>query len=168
MNLEKIQQEVDKLIKGPLVERLRSSLKPFYRVLLVGNGGSNTIASHIAVDYVKFLGKQAMACTDAAFITATANDEGVENVFAKFVETHENRGTVVILISSSGNSENIIRAAKCCADRLVPFIILSGFNKHNRLSEFKNKALLSYWVDSDSYGVVENMHQIFLHAVVVN
>ena len=76
-------------------------------VLLIGNGGSNAIASHISVDYIKFLNKQSIAFSDPAMLTAFMNDEGVQNAYSEFISKMSNKDTLVILISSSGNSQNI-------------------------------------------------------------
>lgn len=168
MNLSNLQVEITRLVLSGDKDHLGRIIQPFSKVLLIGNGGSNAVATHIATDYIKFLGKEALACTDPTFITATANDEGVENIFAKFVAVNADKNTLVILISSSGNSENIIRAAKYCVQMYIPFVGLSGFKEENRLNAMRNESVFSYWVDSESYGVVENMHQILLHSVVRN
>ena len=72
----------------------------------------------------------------------------------------------MILISSSGNSENIYQCAKYCKKNSLSFILLTGFSEHNRIKrDFSKYALLNYWVNSNDYGVVECMHQTFLHMV---
>jgi D-sedoheptulose 7-phosphate isomerase len=72
-----------------------------------------------------------------------------------------------ILISSSGNSENIARCARHCIVEEIPFISLSGFSSDNKLKTLSDKtALINFWVDSTDYGVVECTHEIFLHSII--
>ena len=102
-------------------------------------------------------------------LTAFMNDEGVQNAYSEFISKMSNKDTLVILISSSGNSQNIFNAAKFCVQNNIKFVILTGFSKDNSVrSCFKDSAQLEYWVDSNSYGVVECVHQIFLHAIIKN
>jgi len=151
------------------IETLRSLVEESAKVVLVGNGGSNAIASHIMVDYNKFLRKPTVCPTDASMLTAYTNDYGVDNTFVKYLEDVVINNSLVVLISSSGNSQNIFNAAKFCVENNIKFVILTGFNKDNLVrSCFKDSAQLDYWVDSNSYGVVECVHQIFLHAIIKN
>lgn len=136
-------------------------------ILIMGNGGSNAISAHIAEDYTKALGKRATAFTDGARLTCYANDYGYEFAFAQFVKEFSTNKSLVILISSSGNSSNILRCAEHCVASNTPFIVLTGFNPENRLrKEYGSKALLEFWVDSKDYGVVECLHEIILHSVI--
>ena len=70
----------------------------------------------------------------------------------------------MILISSSGNSDNIINSAKFCDTNNIKYVTLTGFNKDNKLNQFKSN--LNYWVDSKDYGIVECAHLIFLHSII--
>lgn len=151
------------------IERLRSLIKESDKVVLVGNGGSNAIASHIMVDYNKFLNKPTVCPTDASMLTAYTNDYGVDNAFVKYLEDVVVDNSLVILISSSGNSENIVKCANFCCRNKVKYVLLTGFDEDNRVRDFyKLPASLDFWVNSQSYGVVECVHQIFLHSVVDN
>ena len=93
----------------------------------------------------------------------------MEDAYAKFIQdfydTREN-GTFVILISSSGNSENIVRSARMCESLGLQYAILTGFDENNRLREHSSNSALDIWVDSHDYGVVECAHQVFLHTIV--
>lgn len=167
MDLNKLKVEIDniKLVK----ENLKSLVGNFKKIIIIGNGGSNAIASHISVDYTKFLKKQAISFSDAPRLTAYINDYGRDEAYkqfiSEFVDIH-NQDTLVILISSSGNSMNIVNAAYYCQQYFIPFITLSGFDKLNKLNS--TKADFSYWVDSKSYGIVECAHEILLHSIVDN
>lgn len=133
-------------------------------VIILGNGGSNSIASHISQDYTKKLGKRAVAFSDPSRLTCYINDYGMENAYVKFLEHFSQPGHLIILISSSGESPNILNAAEFCVKSSLPLITLSGFSESNTLrTKYGQYSLLDFWVDSSDYGVVENIHQIILH-----
>ncbi len=135
-------------------------------IMLLGNGGSNTIASHIGNDYAKVCKKNVLTFSDSGRITAYANDYGYDLAYVNFIKDFENLSPLVILISSSGNSRNIVNAANYCIDQNLSFISLSGFDKSNYLNVVgARKGLLNFYVESNSYGVVECVHQIILHTV---
>tara|TARA_Y100000593_G_C4318040_1_gene342033 strand:- start:2647 stop:3159 length:513 start_codon:yes stop_codon:yes gene_type:complete len=168
MNLNKFKNLVQN-IEIDKINTLLYILNQYNGVIIIGNGGSNAIASHIAVDYTKFLGKRCQAFTDASMLTCFFNDEGVDNAYKEYLSNFVQDDTAVILISSSGNSKNIIKAAEYCDSKNVPFITLTGFSPNNTVRKKYNNSknnLLDIWVDSNSYAVVECMHMIYLHAVV--
>ena len=132
--------------------------------MLVGNGGSAAIASHIAVDLSKNAGIRATAFNDASALTCLANDYGYEDVFRKQVLYHGARGDVLVAISSSGKSPNILRAAET-ANNIMPVFTFSGFEADNPLRQMGD---LNFYVPSNSYGLVETAHQLLLHYVVDN
>ena len=137
------------------------------QVIMIGNGGSNSICSHISQDYTKQLKKKAFTFSDPSRLTCYINDYGTAAAYAKFLEEFYLPKTLIILISSSGESDNILRCAKYCVDNRAKFVILSGFDINNSLrSAYSYDADLELWVDSEDYGVVENTHQAFLHAIV--
>lgn len=136
-------------------------------IIILGNGGSNAISSHIAEDYTKALGKKSICFSDAARLTCYSNDYGYENAFVQFLKEFSTNNSLVILISSSGNSVNILKCAEYCKTKNIQYIILSGFDKNNKLnSEHTESALLSFWIDSKDYGVVECAHEIILHSII--
>lgn len=131
------------------------------QVFVVGNGGSAATASHIATDWSKTAqrhGRRLMRCmslTDnVSYLTAIANDMGYENVFARQLENFLRRGDVVILVSGSGNSPNVIKAATFAKKRGALTIGMTGFTggKLRRLVD------ICLHVDSDQYGVIEDLH----------
>jgi D-sedoheptulose 7-phosphate isomerase len=168
MNLVETNKAIS-LISQKDRDLLLSSINSANQIILIGNGGSNAIASHIAVDYIKFLSKKSLAFSDASMLTASMNDYGTENAYAKYIDSYKDNNTLVILISSSGNSLNIYNAAKYCYENNIKFILLTGFDSDNKTrKEFSTHAILDYWIDSHSYGVVECVHQIFLHSIIDN
>jgi D-sedoheptulose 7-phosphate isomerase len=135
-------------------------------ILILGNGGSNSVASHISQDYSKKLGIKSLSFSDPSRLTCYINDYGMEWAYIKFVEDFYVDETLVILISSSGNSKNITNLADYCVANSIDFITLSGFSKENNLNSYSDKAVLSFWVDSCDYGVVEITHESILHSIV--
>jgi len=168
MDLKKTAEEVGKITQE-MTRKLFDAVMYSNQILLIGNGGSNAIASHIAVDYIKFLKKRSLSFSDAPMITAYMNDYSVEMAYANFVNDHLQDNTLVILISSSGNSDNVVKAAEYCDSYGVDYIILTGFEPDNKLrANHADNAIIDYWIDSNSYGVVECVHQIFLHSIIDN
>jgi D-sedoheptulose 7-phosphate isomerase len=145
-------------------DKFYRSFKEYNKIIIMGNGGSNAIASHISQDYIKQCKKKSFAFSDPSMLTCFINDYGMENAYSKFLENFADKETLVILISSSGNSQNILNCAKFCLEKNINFGILTGFDVDNKLrNTYKSNALFDYYVNSHDYGVVECMHQVFLH-----
>ena len=132
------------------------------KVILTGNGGSSAIASHISVDLNKAVGIKSMNFNEYDLITCLSNDFGYENWVAKALDYHLDKNDLTIIISSSGNSQNLINAAKLIRKRKNKLVTLTGFSKKNKLSKYSS---LSLWVDSKAYNIVENTHQLWLTLV---
>lgn len=146
------------------VNMCRPMLRVSGRVIFVGNGGSSAIASHMAIDYAKNGGMRALALNDPAALTCIANDYSYEEVFSKQLELHgANTQDMIVLISSSGRSKNIIKAADWAMRRGCGLITLSGFDRDNPLSLM---GILNFWIDSHDYGVVEICHLAILHTMI--
>ena len=143
--------------------------KAFYthnRIIILGNGGSNSVASHISQDYMKFHNKKVSILSDPSMITMLTNDFGYEFAYQKFLEYYVEKDTLVIIMSSGGESDNMLNCVQWCEDNKVSYGILTGFEPNNTMRMNSNAALWNYYIDSSSYGVVECVHQIFLHGVV--
>lgn len=134
------------------------------KVIVLGNGGSSAIASHITQDYTKKLKKRSFTFSDPSRLTCYINDYGMDRAYAQFLSEFVDISTLVILISSSGNSQNILNCADLCRSLNLKYVIMTGFNENNSLRENHSlSAALDIWVDSKDYGVVECIHQILLH-----
>jgi D-sedoheptulose 7-phosphate isomerase len=133
------------------------------RIIIAGNGGSASIASHICVDFAKELSIKAVNFNEANLITCFANDFGYENWLKKALEIYTQKNDLVFLISSSGNSPNIINAAKYLRSKRIGLITLSGFNKNNKLKKIGN---INLWCNSDLYNFVEMAHYVWLVSIV--
>lgn len=141
------------------VERARGGRK----LMFVGNGASAAIASHQSVDYWKTGGVRAMAFNDPALLTCVGNDHGYARVFEKPVEMFADRGDVLVAISSSGRSENILAAARAARKRDCRVVTLSGFDPANPLRGLGD---LNFYVPAKSYGHVEIAHLAILHGIL--
>ena len=133
------------------------------KVIIEGNGGSAAIASHLTVDLTKSLGIRAICFNEAGLITCFANDFGYQDWLEKAIDYYADEGDLVVLISSSGESKNMINAARKCRASALGLKTLSGFSADNALRKTGD---LNFWVDSDIYNVVETTHQTWLLATV--
>jgi len=132
-------------------------------VYFVGNGGSAGIASHFSNDLMKALKIASLTFYDSNLMTCLSNDLGYENVFSYPLERVIKQNDLLIAISSSGKSQNIVKAAQVAKDRNVPIITFTGFNAQNPLRCMGN---INYWVNEADYGLVETTHFFLLHALV--
>ena len=143
--------------------------KAFYthnRIIILGNGGSNSVASHISQDYMKFHNKKVSILSDPSMITMLTNDFGYDWAYQKFLEYYVEIDTLVIIMSSGGESENMINCLNWCEENKVSYGVLTGFKDDNTIRNTAKNSLWNYYINSNSYGVVECVHQIFLHGVV--
>lgn len=145
-----------------LTVKMIRSIGKRHKVILVGNGGSAAIASHLAVDFWKNGGVRATAFNDASLLTCISNDFGYEHVFEKPIEAFADPGDVLIAISSSGRSESILRAVKAARERRVEVVTMSGFKRDNPL---RSKGGVNFYVPADDYGPVEITHLALGHAL---
>jgi D-sedoheptulose 7-phosphate isomerase len=160
---------VNKLVGEHLDEEYQkyyAAYEAHQKFILIGNGGSNSAAGHIAQDMTKRGGKRAVAFTDASMLTCFMNDFGVEQAYAKFLEYYADSDTFVIVISSSGESPNIIEAVRWCQENKLNYGSLTGFGDRNTVRTMSTDATFNYYIPTRSYGVAECLHQIFLHGVV--
>jgi len=162
--------EISEAIKSANLELFRDMLTYIQQVkaskgkiILVGNGGSAAMASHVAVDLTKNCGIRAINFNEADLITCLANDFGYELWVEKALSYYADPNDLLILISSSGQSKNIINAAIYANKNNIKTITFSGFTKDNPLNTLGN---LNFWVNSLDYNVVEMTHHIWLLAIV--
>ena len=146
----------DQMIK--MKEMLLGIKKNGKKVIIAGNGGSAAMASHVAVDFTKQGGIRTVNFNEYDLITCFANDYGYENWVAKALEFYADKGDLVILISSSGSSQNMLNAVKTAKSMDLSIITFTGFMKGNFL---KKEGELNFWVDSKAYNIIENTHLIW-------
>ncbi len=132
-------------------------------VYVVGNGGSAGIASHFCTDLLRTLEIAAATLSDSNILTCFANDFGYENVYKFPLLRNLRSHDLLVVISSSGKSPNIIEAAKVAKEKRTSIISLTGFSPNNPLRRLGD---LNFWLDSYDYGLVETGHFFLLHTIV--
>jgi D-sedoheptulose 7-phosphate isomerase len=143
-------------------ELLRQTKEKGGRILIAGNGGSAAIAGHAAIDFTKAAGIASLCFNEASLITCLSNDYGYEHWIQKALEFYAGAGDLVILISSSGRSPNMLRAAGKAREMGLPLVTFTGFDPDNPL---RAEGKINFWIGSRSYNLVENVHQIWLLAI---
>lgn len=133
------------------------------KVILIGNGGSSAIASHLAIDLCKNHGVRAISLNDFPAITCLSNDFGWDHVFVKQLEYHSREGDCVVCISSSGKSMNIRNAAVFAREHGCEVFTFTGMMEANAL---RNLGHVNYYVPALDYGIVELAHATLLHSLV--
>jgi D-sedoheptulose 7-phosphate isomerase len=130
------------------------------KVIFIGNGGSAAIASHMAIDYWKNGKIKATSFNDGSLLTCLSNDYGYKHVFEKPIEVFAEPGDVLIAISSSGKSENILNGVKAARKKEVKVLTFSGFSDDNPL---KTMGDLNFYVPAKAYSHVELIHETIIH-----
>ena len=147
-------------------EKYQRAFNEYRRIVVLGNGGSSAVASHVSQDYMKFQGKKVSILSDPSMITMLTNEFGYDNAYQKFLEYYVEDDTLVVLMSSGGESRNILNCLDWCEGNEIPYGVLTGFNPQNSIRLQAHNSLWNYHIKSESYGVIECVHQIFLHGVV--
>ena len=133
------------------------------KTFFIGNGGSAAIASHVAIDYMKTGDFRTTCFTDAAMLTCFANDFGYERVYAEPVRRLASQADVLVAVSSSGRSRNILNAVAEAKQLQMPVITFSGFDEDNDL---RPAGVLNFYVRSNNYRVVEAVHMALLDSML--
>lgn len=130
----------------------------------VGNGGSSALCSHLSQDVLNKLKIRSLVINDPALLTCMANDFGYENVYVRPLELLTRTGDLLIAVSSSGKSRNILACAELAKRKGMRLIALSGFDPGNPLWQFP--ADISFYFPSTLYGQVEVGHETLLHSIL--
>lgn len=133
------------------------------RLLLFGNGASASIASHAALDFTKQAKLEAHCFHDPALITAFSNDFGYDQAFTELFKHYGHSDDIVIVISVSGESANVVELARFCKSVSIPVVAFTGRARTNRLATLAD---YSFWVDSFAYNKVENVHSIWICSII--
>ena len=166
--LNKYLNDFSKLIKpeNQILTKLKKTKDIFVqtsrkggKVIIVGNGGSAAIASHVSVDLTKNARIRSVNFNESDLITCFANDYGYERWVEKSVDFYADKKDTLVLISSSGKSMNMINACKTAKRKKIKVISLTGHSKNNPLSKISD---LSLWINSKAYNYIENTHQLWL------
>ena len=140
-----------------LTRTTKAENKNFY---FVGNGASAAMAAHMSADAAKNGELKSQCFNESSLMTAIGNDIDYKEVFAYPLNRFANDGDVLITISSSGNSPNIVRAIEVAKEKGMKVVTLSGMKEDNKSREMGD---LNFWIPSKSYGIVESSHQCLLH-----
>jgi D-sedoheptulose 7-phosphate isomerase len=146
-----------------LAETARSTHSAGNKVVLIGNGGSAAIASHHAIEFLKNGGVRALALNDPAALTCLSNDLGYANVFSEQLKTQGLPGDLLIAISSSGQSVNILKATEVARSAGMKIATFSGFQPDNLL---RGRGHVNFYVNSNQYGFVEVAHHALIQAIL--
>jgi len=161
-----------KSIEPAMLERAAATLVEAYlrgaHIFSCGNGGSASIANHMQCDHVKGI----RTATDLSphvlslsanveLLTAIANDTGYENIFVHQLQSQSKPGDVLVAVSSSGRSPNIVRALSWARDQGLRTIAITGFEG----GAARTAAEISIHVDCTNYGIIEDLHQAIMHAL---
>ena len=155
-------QIVEKIIsaKNTLIQTKKNNAK----IMIFGNGGSAAIASHVSVDLTKNANIRSVNFNEADLITCFANDYGYERWIEKAISFYADSGDILILISSSGKSLNMIKACEAAKNKKISTIItFTGHDNNNPLSKLGD---INFWIDSKAYNFVGNTHQVWLLTIV--
>ncbi len=132
-------------------------------VFFIGNGGSAAIAIHMTADFMKNGGMRTVSLYNNSVMTCMANDYGYENVFSSPLELLAREGDLLVAISSSGNSPNIVNAVNTALKKGMQIITFSGFRRENRINSMGD---YNVHVPVSHYGIVESIHNLILQQMV--
>ena len=145
-----------------IIKKLKNTNK---KIIIYGNGGSASTASHFSTDLTKNAGIKCINFNESNLITCFANDYGFENFVSQALKEYSTKGDTVILISVSGESKNLLNAADYCKRNKLKLITLTGKNKKNSLNK-KNLNGKNIFINSKSYNIVEICHHIILLTII--
>lgn len=164
--LQGAQASVDRAAVRRAVDILRAAYSQGGTIYACGNGGSASISNHLACDHGKLLATDTnlmprvhSLAANVEVITAVANDLDYADVFIHQLRPLARPGDVLITVSSSGDSENVVRAAQWARDNDITVISMTGFSG-GRCAEL---ASIHLHVTGDNYGVIEDIHQSLMH-----
>lgn len=133
------------------------------KLIFIGNGASAAISSHMATDFWKNGGIRAIAFNDSSLLTCISNDYGTEFLFEKPIEMFADPGDILMAISSSGRSANILKGVQAAQKKGCRVITLSGFKAENPLRSMGD---FNFYVPAEKYGPVEILHHSICHCIL--
>lgn len=148
---------------GLLVDTFTKHKERNSQLFFIGNGGSSAIASHMTADYMKNGGMNTYSLYDNAVTTCMGNDYGYEYIFSRPLDFLMKKGDLLVAISSSGNSLNIIKAIEIAESKEGEVITFTGFESDNMIKQMGN---VNVYVPCRKYGIVESIHNLMLQQIV--
>ena len=146
-----------------LVDLFSGIKKEEKQVFFIGNGGSAAIASHMTADFMKNGGMKTYSLYDNSVTTCMGNDYGYEDIFSRPMDFLANEGDLLVAISSSGNSQNIVNAIQVARHKKMCVVTFSGFQRENRISRIGR---YNVYVPVCHFGIVESIHNLILQQIV--
>lgn len=146
-----------------LLELFTEAKQEGKQVFFIGNGGSAAISSHMTADFMKNGGMKTYSLYDNSVTTCFGNDYGYEYIFSRPLEFLANEGDLLVAVSSSGNSQNIVNAIEVAQKKAMKIITFTGFRKDNRMIHSGDYNL---HVPIEHYGIVESIHNLILQQIV--
>jgi D-sedoheptulose 7-phosphate isomerase len=146
-----------------LTDTFLSYKKDTARVFFIGNGGSAAIASHMTADFMKNGGMNTYSLYDSSVLTCMGNDYGYASVFSRPMEFLVNERDLVVAVSSSGNSPNIVSAIETAKKKKTMVMTFTGFKRDNRAKQMGD---INVYVPCEKYGIVESIHNLILQQIV--
>lgn len=146
-----------------LVDGFTEKKKNGFKVFFVGNGGSAAIASHMTADFMKNGGLVTCSLYDTAVTTCMGNDYGYQDIFSRPLEFLASKGDLLVAISSSGKSPNIINAINAAKKKNADVYTLTGFSSDNPV---RGMGDINVYVPIEKYGIVESIHNMILQEIV--
>ena len=123
-------------------DKFKKAFDSHQRIIILGNGGSNSVASHISQDYMKFHRKKVSLLSDPSMITMLTNDFGYDYAYQKFLEYYVEDDTLVIIITSGGESKNMVNCMNWCESNNIDYGVLTGFKSDNTIKTQAKNCLL--------------------------
>lgn len=156
-------EQVSPAAVAAIAYRLAETVRDDGQILVAGNGGSAATAAHFVTDLTNASPRvRARALADnVALLTATANDRGYDRVFSQQIERHGRSGDILVVISGSGNSPNVLAAVRAARERGLFVVGLCGF-AGGRLAPLCDLSLV---VDASAIQLVEDVHSVVTHAI---
>ena len=135
-----------------------------HKIFFFGNGASAAFANHMALDFSKNGKILSRSLSDSALMTALSNDYTFENAMVEYLKIEGvTKNDLIITISSSGNSQNIVNVLTYCKNNQINTLALSGLKENNKSAQLAKNSI---YVPMKTYGMVECIHQIFLHSIL--
>ncbi len=149
-------------------ELMVEAIKSGNKIISCGNGGSSCDAAHFAEEMTgRFRGERealpAVAINDASHLTCTANDYGFESIFSRYIEALGTKNDILLAISTSGNSNNVIKAAEVARERGIKIVSLTGKNGGSlrTLSDVNINVAHHGWADR-----IQEIHIKVIHILI--
>ena len=146
-----------------LVDLFSEKKRKGSHIFFIGNGGSAAIASHMTADFMKNGGMNTYCLYDNAVMTCMGNDYGYEHVFSKPLDFLLREDDLLLAISSSGRSENILNAVNVAHKKKADVVTFTGFGEGNPVMCSGD---VNVYVPCDKYGIVESIHNLMLQEIV--